>query len=479
MFGRKKIGIMVMLATAACFLYACAGGTAKMDSFATTQKPVEQVSLLDKEVSDARNNQLDVLAPTWFSRAENSLHNARKGLENEDDLSEVLKNVTYGRAHLQRAKDFGNQVRTLLSDVIKARDLARSAGATNFGEDYVEAEEQFLKLTKAIEKNDRRWANNNKKKISSTFNELELRAIKGILTDVRLLIKKGERIGAKKFTPKTLQVARDKLRDVDAFISQHRYKKEEIHKQVNEAFFQARRLIQMIRHSKKIIKMQPEQIALWIEGMLYNTTMKLSAPDIRDQDFKTQAENILSSVTALMEENKFNVKKMKTQQADLGHMLTEVASKERLATEKRFQQLFSEVQSYFNPKDAEVYKQGNRMVIRLKAIHFPVGKDYIMPQNYALLNRVQRAIRTFGEPSVVIEGHTDSTGSTAVNKHLSQRRAEAVREYFVANGTLSHDSIAAIGYGSKKPLASNKTLKGRAINRRIDIIITPPPQTVQ
>ena len=82
-----------------------------------------------------------------------------------------------------------------------------------------------------------------------------------------------------------------------------------------------------------------------------------------------------------------------------------------------------------------------------------------------------------GEPHIVIEGHTDSTGSDAMNEHLSQRRADSVREYFVANGTLPKDKIVSVGYGSKRPLASNQTAEGRAINRRIDLIITPPPQS--
>ena len=479
MLVRKKIEIMAVLIVAVCFLSACAGTTLKMESVAASEKPVEQVTRLDKDIGNARNNQLNVLAPTWFGKAEASLNQAKKGLEDEDELAEVLKNIAYGQAHLQRAKEAGNLVRTELTDVIKSRGLARAAGATNFGEDYAEAEEQFFKLTRAIEKNDLRWARKNKEKVITTFDELELRAIKGILDEVRKLIKEGEKSGAKKIAPKTLKIARDKLHDVDAFISQHRYQKEEIHKQSNEALFQARRLLQVIQQSKKIKTMKPEQITLWFEGILYKTAMKVSAPDMRDQAFETQAENILSSVTALVEDNKFMVRKLKTQQADLEHMQTQIASKESLVAEKRFQQLFSEVQTYFSPNEAEVYKQGNRLVIRLKAIRFPVGKDYIMPSNYSMLNKVQRAIRTFGEPEVVIEGHTDSTGSKALNEHLSQRRAEAVREYFVANGTLTRDAISAIGYGSEQPLVSNKTAKGRAINRRIDILITPRLPTGQ
>ena len=94
-------------------------------------------------------------------------------------------------------------------------------------------------------------------------------------------------------------------------------------------------------------------------------------------------------------------------------------------------------------------------------------------KNYELLSKVQQSIRTFGEPDVLIEGHTDSTGSDEVNEHLSQQRAEAVREYLVANRTLPYDRIMAVGYGSMRPLASNETAEGRAINRRIDVIVKP------
>jgi len=102
-----------------------------------------------------------------------------------------------------------------------------------------------------------------------------------------------------------------------------------------------------------------------------------------------------------------------------------------------------------------------------------------MPSNYTLLSKIQRAIRTFGQPNVVIEGHTDSIGSDELNERLSERRADAVREYLVANGTIPYGRISAIGYGSHQPLASNKTAEGRAINRRIDVLIMPQLETGQ
>jgi outer membrane protein OmpA-like peptidoglycan-associated protein len=156
-----------------------------------------------------------------------------------------------------------------------------------------------------------------------------------------------------------------------------------------------------------------------------------------------------------------------------GKTKEEQAAIERLKTEKRFNELFNEVAGYFDPDEAEVYKEGDRLLIRLKAIQFPVGKAIIMPDNYELLSKVQRAIRTFGEPDVLIEGHTDTTESEEVSEFLSEERAESVRKYLVANRTLPEEKIVAVGYGSKRPLASNETEEGRAINRRIDIVISP------
>jgi OOP family OmpA-OmpF porin len=72
--------------------------------------------------------------------------------------------------------------------------------------------------------------------------------------------------------------------------------------------------------------------------------------------------------------------------------------------------------------------------------------------------------------TLVIEGHTDSTGSAAYNQQLSERRAKAVRDYFVSKG-IAGSKIETLGYGEEMPRVSNATPEGRAINRRVDIRI--------
>jgi outer membrane protein OmpA-like peptidoglycan-associated protein len=230
--------------------------------------------------------------------------------------------------------------------------------------------------------------------------------------------------------------------------------------------------------------MEYEQITLWAEGILYQTSNKLGAQDMRNQPFNKQLENILATVSAQHADNDFMAENTKKQKKEIivlqqqiasleGQSLKERKEKERLLAEKRFDQKLSSIQDYFKPLEAEVYKKQNQVIVRLRAMRFPVGQSVIMPENYGLLSKVQRAIRTFGEPDVIIGGHTDSTGSEELNEHLSQKRADAVRQYLVANGTLPYEKIIAVGYGSMRPLASNATESGRAMNRRIDVIITP------
>ena len=501
MLLKKKTGIIVVL-IAVCFMGACAASTLKVEPIATSKNPTEQVNLLEEDISKARSNQLDVLAPTWFGKAEVSLKDAKEGLETGDELSLILQKVANGRAQLRRAEELSQLVRTALKDTIKAREQARAVGAMNLGESYSKAEKQFLGLTKAIEKNNLKYAHNNSPKVIKAFEKLELRAIKEeAIGEARNLIRQAEKDGAKKVTPQTLAIAKKKLNEADSYISQNRYEKAKINEQASDAIFQARRLIQVMRESEKIRTMQPEQITLRFEGMLEKTTVTLSAPDMRDRAFEKQVQNIITSIGALQKDIQSMRTKSTTQQAEIEDMKKNIAAlegrtqeeqsakerlareekavKDRLAAERKFHQLFNEVRRQFGPTEAEVYKQGNSLVIRLRAIQFPVGKAIIMPDNYALLSKVQEAIHAFGEPEVVIEGHTDSTGSDAINEQLSQKRAEAVREYFVANRTLAYDDIFAVGYGSARPLASNKTSEGRAINRRIDIIITPRPMTGQ
>jgi outer membrane protein OmpA-like peptidoglycan-associated protein len=86
------------------------------------------------------------------------------------------------------------------------------------------------------------------------------------------------------------------------------------------------------------------------------------------------------------------------------------------------------------------------------------------------LDQVANALLDVRARNLIVEGHTDSQGSTSYNQDLSQRRADAVRDYLIQKGYPA-DRIQARGIGKGRPIADNASPEGRANNRRVEIII--------
>ena len=109
--------------------------------------------------------------------------------------------------------------------------------------------------------------------------------------------------------------------------------------------------------------------------------------------------------------------------------------------------------------------------IAAKSIYFVTGSDKfaypkLAPQKlqYAL-----DMLNKYPTLKVDIEGHTDNTGSAKLNKALSQKRADAIKKFFLGKG-IAADRVTATGFGSEKPVADNKTSKGRQDNRRVEML---------
>jgi outer membrane protein OmpA-like peptidoglycan-associated protein len=469
-------------------LASCGGRQLEVQSIPKSEHPQKRVNKLDSEIAVALNEKINVLAPTWFAEAEASLNEAKRLLDEGAELSKIFENIATGQAQLDRAQEIAKVSKATLPEVIEARELARKAGAAGFGKDYTDVEEEFLELTHAIEKENLGYAQRNQAEVAENFRQLEIRAIKvSTIGQVRNLLRAAEKQKTDKIAPASYAAAKNKFTEADSFITENPYQKEQMSALANEALFLARRHMEIAKESIKLQQMTPEQIALNMENVLYKTSSQLAAPDMRDQSFEQQLDNIMATIAAQRADRDFTTRKIKEQQLEITDLQQKTASlegqshqqKERLTAQKQLNQMFSEVRGYFEPHEAEVYKRENQLIIRLKTIQFPVGKSVIMPENYALLSKVQRAIRAFGEPNVIIGGHTDSTGPEPINEHLSQQRAEAVRQYLVANSILPFDKIISVGYGSMRPLASNSTKKGRAMNRRIDITISPNVKTTR
>lgn len=114
----------------------------------------------------------------------------------------------------------------------------------------------------------------------------------------------------------------------------------------------------------------------------------------------------------------------------------------------------------------------NRLKLEIPSdISFDVGRADIKPQFRSVLDTFADGLKRNPAARVTIIGHTDSTGSDAINMPLSINRAAAVRDYLVTRG-VAIGRIAIDGRGAREPIASNDTAEGRARNRRVEIFVS-------
>ncbi len=106
-----------------------------------------------------------------------------------------------------------------------------------------------------------------------------------------------------------------------------------------------------------------------------------------------------------------------------------------------------------------------------KSVFFTSGSVKVTPASTKPLDEVIEILKKYPNANIEVEGHTDNVGSAKINKTLSQKRADAIKAYIVKKG-VTEERIKATGFGSEQPIADNKTTKGKAENRRVEIKAT-------
>ena len=102
-----------------------------------------------------------------------------------------------------------------------------------------------------------------------------------------------------------------------------------------------------------------------------------------------------------------------------------------------------------------------------KAIFFATGSAKLLPKSFKSLNSVATILKADNDLKLDIEGYTDNAGKAAKNQLLSEQRAKAVLDYLTKKASVDASKLTSAGFGDAQPIASNKTAKGRALNRRV------------
>ena len=150
-------------------------------------------------------------------------------------------------------------------------------------------------------------------------------------------------------------------------------------------------------------------------------------------------------------------------QAELARTREELARREGEAQQLRLQQQLAAI--------AATKNEPRGIVVTLPSVSFDAGKTTLKASAKKTLQKIANQLKVNQSIRVNVEGYTDNVGKAEKNLTLSEKRAQAVRDYLVALG-LPPDRITATGKGEADPVASNKTVSGRSANRRVELVIS-------
>ena len=122
-----------------------------------------------------------------------------------------------------------------------------------------------------------------------------------------------------------------------------------------------------------------------------------------------------------------------------------------------------------DPKD-DLFDLSKGKKVILHGINFDTNKFKVLPESEWILEKARASMEAHPDATIVISGHTDSVGSDEANRTLSQKRAQAVKDWLVARG-INANRMKVVGKGELEPMATNETEDGKAQNRRIEFLV--------
>lgn len=425
----------------------------------------DQVAVLKTRLTEDRTNGLYDLAPTGFAAAESKLNSAIS-LGRSKRNEQVIALIKEAETIVARAESDATTTKKLMREVLEARQMAIAAGADSMMKARFEVlDNKLRKAAKKVEAGDIEGAKKWRPEMIQGYAEVELEALKQDATEqARQDIAEAIEKEADDYAPRTLKLAREELALAVAVLETNRTQRE---KARNHALRSSQLALQSMEITDLVNDFERrdftlEDIVLWYQkqlSLINEPSGEQLSLHLPNHEVVQTLRNKLATY-ASMQQSELATR------MDLQSRLEAVEKANRDA-----QARYDKIQDLFSPEEGNVYRQGHNVLLELHAFNFPSGRSEIQAENFALLDKIVTAIRSFPNPSVVVSGHTDSVGSTKINLNLSQRRAETVASFLEKVSGIDKTRLTAIGYGESRPVASNETAVGRTSNRRIEVLI--------
>ncbi len=456
-------------------LFGCA--STKKAEFTSGIDPGAAVSEVIELMQEGEKGQSDLLSFKEHTKGTNHFKKAERGLSGSYEKEYILDHAATAKAYFEEALK-NTQARTPNAiRILQARRSCLAAGLKNspaliadladVDEDLRDETDDFARALEPKEFSE----------FQKKYFALEIKAVQFRELDaVNKAIQQAADEDAKDLAPNSLRTAMLDVSEAENLVAQSP-RDPQIHEASVTQAIASSVLLTDVMDVILNARGTPEDIALKI--VFQNRELEKLSKSVGslEQNLKTTQSSLMETEGALKESEgalKIQNEELKSTRSNLleteGALILQHEELEKTSTQIRFQKAMDEAVVQFSDDEASVYQQGSKLIFRLKKINFASGNSAIPATSKPLLSKVNTIIKSLGAEIVAVQGHTDSVGATELNASLSTRRAISVANYLasLAGGY----KIGYIGYGESRPIASNETKKGRAINRRVDLVVT-------
>ena len=463
----KKIQLILCYGLALSLLGCASAEKAEPVSTDNLKAAVSEVNGLLKEANVV---QADLLSHDEYVKASDNLAKAQRGLSGNYQTDYIQEKTALGKAQFQQALKNSEARTPNAFRILEARQSALDAGLkssedlsyalADVDDDLRDETDDFARALEPKEFSE----------FQKKYFALEVEAVQFRELDaVKKAIQKAVNEDAEDLAPESLRAALLDVSEAENLIAQSP-RNPRVHEDSVTWATESSVLLTDVMDVILSARGTPEDIALKIVKQNRELAKLSENVGSLEQNLKSTQSSLMEKEGVLKQQNQELESTRSNLQETESALLLQNQELEKSSTQVRFQKAMDQAVQEFPGDEAEVYQQGSKLIFRLKKMNFASGSATIPAASKSMLRKVNDIIRFVGAEIVAVEGHTDSVGADDLNKNLSTKRAISVADYLasLAGGY----KIGYIGYGESRPIASNETKQGRAINRRVDLVVT-------
>lgn len=451
----------------ALILLGCASSNTDLGSSIDPKPSVDEAVAL---MQQAEKQQADLLSFREYYKAEDNLKKSQQGLSGSYEAEYIVEKAEIAKSNFQKALQLSQARAPNASRILLARRSSLDAGLRNSAtlvaaladvdDDLRDETDNFVRTLEP-----KKFSQFQKRYLALEIKAVQFRELESVNNSIA----KSSSSDADDLAPDSLEKAQLDVSEAENLIAQSPRDPSVYKGSVKEAMASSV-LLSDVMDVILNARGTPENVALKI--VQQNRELARLSKDVGKLEKNLQASesNLMETEGALENQNK----ELKSTKSNLmeseSALLKQNQMLEESSIQVRFQKAMDEARMQFSEDEAEVYQQGSKLIFRLKRINFASGSATIPQYSKPLLAKINNIIKSLGAETVDVLGHTDSMGPDDLNSKLSNDRALAVANYM--SSLKGGYKLRYKGHGESRPIASNETTEGRAINRRVDLEVT-------